>query len=306
MKRLRALAPAKVNLCLFLGPVRKDGYHELVTLYESVSLSDVLLLTVLEGAGEDQVLCEAVQGPNLVGVALRALRDEGWAAPPVRIEVDKQIPVAAGLGGGSADAAATIRLARAIEPLPEAAAEGIARRLGADVPSQLEPGPSVGTGAGEQIEPVQAPAPPPHAMVIVPQPFGLSTADVYREGDRLGLPRDPDALGRCRDQLRAALGWDGAPLWNLIGNDLEPAALSLAPSIADALDAVRGVGAEHALVCGSGPTVIGLRWDSDCVRWAEQAAAELASDFPGSRLAHPVGRGSGAPSLLSGTISENA
>lgn len=306
MRRLRALAPAKVNLCLFLGPARNDGYHELVTLYESVSLSDVLVLTVLGGAGEDQVLCEAVEGPNLVGVALRALRDEGWAAPPVRIEIDKQIPVAAGLGGGSADAAATIRLARAIEPLPEGVAAQVARRLGADVPSQLEPGPSVGTGAGEQIEPVQPPAPPPHAMVIVPQPFGLGTADVYREGDRLGLPRDPDALQRCRNQLRKALNWDGAALSKLIGNDLEPAALSLAPPIAHALDAVRGVGAEHALVCGSGPTVIGLRFDPDCVQWAEQAAATLAGEFPGSRLAHPVGRGFGAPSLLSGTISRSA
>src|SRR6202035_3518263 len=120
---------------------------------ESVSLADELELTVLEG-GPDQVSCPGVEGPNLVWTALEALRAGGWAGPPVRIEIRKRIPVAAGLGGGSADAAAALRLAHDLTPVPDGRAERIARELGADVPSQLNPGLWLGTGAGEHLEPM--------------------------------------------------------------------------------------------------------------------------------------------------------
>ena len=113
-------APAKVNLCLFLGPTRADGRHELVTLFESVSLADELEIG-RRGAGRGGV--PGVAGPNLVSDALWALREAGWDAPPVRVEITKRIPVAAGLGGGSADAAAVLRLA----PAPGARGAGDAR-----------------------------------------------------------------------------------------------------------------------------------------------------------------------------------
>ena len=108
MKTLRA--PAKLNLCLYLGGRRDDGLHELRSLFCPLLLSD--RITVSEAEGEaDEVICPGVEGPNLVGVALEAMRARGWSGPPLRVEIDKRIPVAAGLGGGSADAAAILRLA---------------------------------------------------------------------------------------------------------------------------------------------------------------------------------------------------
>lgn len=272
-------APAKVNLCLFLGPVRGDGRHELVTLFESISLADELELTVLDG-GPDEVVCPGVEGPNLVSAALEALRDAGWAGPPVRIEIRKRIPVAAGLGGGSADAAAALRLAHDLAPVPDGLAERIARDLGADVPSQLNPGLCLGTGAGEQLEPMGPLA--PHAFVIVPQAFPLSTADVYREADRLGLPRSAKELARCRRELEAA----PVSTRSLV-NDLQPAALSLAPVVAQTLDDVREAGADQALVCGSGPTIMGVYWGEQGAARAWSALCSLRGKYPRTVPATP-------------------
>lgn len=287
MTRLRALAPAKVNLCLFLGPTRSDGRHELATLFESISLSDDLELTPLD-VGRDEVICPGVKNPNLAGEALAALRRSGWDGPPVRVEIRKRIPVAAGLGGGSADAAAVLRLAQALRPMPEDLAELVARELGADVPSQLAPGLALGTGAGEEVDRLQALA--PHAFVIVPQPFGLSTAEVYREADRLALPRDAGELAARRRELAAAATPGGQLPPGLLVNDLEPAALSLAGGVSAALEAVRRSGAEHVLLCGSGPTVAGMWWGEEAQRRARAAQYELAADFPGACFATPVHR----------------
>ena len=294
---MKALAPAKVNLCLFLGPVRDDGRHELVTLFESVSLADVL---EVRPADHDQVVCPGVDGPNLAEQALAALRAAGWGGPPVRIEIIKRIPVAAGLGGGSADAAATLRLADAIEPLPDGVAVEIARRLGADVPSQLEPGLWIGTGAGEAVERREPLA--PHAVVIVPQPFPLSTAEVYREADRLRLPRSPDELAERRQAVEAAVR-PGVRLPNALAmNDLGRAAVSLEPVVLDALAALRDAGAEQILVAGSGPTAPGLWWGDDAAARAARGAAGLAARYPGACVGTPVEENSAVPSPASGTI----
>lgn len=296
--RLRELAPAKLNLCLFLGATREDGRHELVTVFESVSLADELELSVRD-AGPDEVVCQGVPGENLVADALAALREEGWSAPPVRIEIHKRIPVAAGLGGGSADAAAALRLADALKSLPAGLAPRIARRLGADVPSQLRPGVSLGTGAGEIVRPLQALA--PHAVVIVPQAFGLSTADVYREADRLGLARGPADLADRRQAVEAAFGQSGERLPNALAmNDLGRATLSLAPEVAEALVELRDAGAEQILVCGSGPTAAGLYWGEDTGQRAEEAARRLGERYPGTVAACPVT--AAAPSSAYGTI----
>jgi 4-diphosphocytidyl-2-C-methyl-D-erythritol kinase len=283
--RLRALAPAKVNLCLFVGPTRADGRHELVTLFESISLSDDLELAPLQ-TGSDEVVCPGVEGPNLAAAALAALRGHGWDGPPVRVEIRKRIPVAAGLGGGSADAAAVLRLVDALDPLPDGLAVQVARELGADVPSQLEPGLALGVGAGEEVQPMEPLA--PHAFVIVPQPFGLSTADVYQEADRLGLPRDESELASLRRELLAA-ATPGATLPpGLLVNDLEPAAVSLAGGVSRALEAVRRVGADRALLCGSGPTVAGLWWGDASEPRARRAADELAARYPGACFASAI------------------
>jgi 4-diphosphocytidyl-2-C-methyl-D-erythritol kinase len=190
------------------------------------------------------------------------------------------------MGGGSADAAAVLRAARRLSPIDDATLASLAASLGADVPSQLRPGLSLGTGAGDVAQPVEPLA--PHAFVIVPQPFALSTADVYREADRLGLPRDEVDLARRLQAVRAG----GMPQ---LVNDLEPAAISLRPAIAVALDAVRAVGAEVAMVSGSGPTVFGLYTGADTPARAGAAAAQLADRYPGATPAAPVSEEFGAP-----------
>ncbi len=294
--RLRALAPGKVNLALFLGPGRPDGRHELVTVFESVSLSDELILAELPEGREDEVHCPGVWGQNLVADAVAALRRRGWEGPPLRFDVDKRIPVAAGMGGGSADAAAALRLACELAPGRPEEVAALAAELGADVPSQLAPGLSLGTGAGDVIEPLSPLA--PHALVIVPLPVALATAEVYREADRLGPARSAAELERRRDALLAAFQPGAEPPLELIVNDLQPAAISLCPAIEAALAATREAGAEVVLVCGSGPTVAGLFCDRDHGERAIAAADALHARYPDAVAVVPVGPEHGAPSVL--------
>ncbi len=283
--RLRALAPGKVNLCLFLGGVRPDGRHELVTLLESVSLADELELST-RVALSDEVLCPEVEGPNIVSRALDRLRARGWDAPRVRVTIRKRLPVAAGMGGGSADAAAVLRMAQRMSPLPDEVIGELAASLGADVPSQLTPGLALATGAGDRVD-LRAPL-ASHALLILPQPHRLPTADVYMQADRLGLPRGARDLGAKLDELASELRPGVQLPARLLVNDLERAALSLCPQIELALDATREAGADHAFVCGSGPTVAGLYWGQDAVDRAGAAAAALSERFPGATAAVPV------------------
>jgi 4-diphosphocytidyl-2-C-methyl-D-erythritol kinase len=270
-------APAKLNLCLYLGPRRDDGLHELCSLTQSLSLADRIEAADAEA---DEVVCEGVDGPNLAASALERLRGRGWSRPPLRIEIEKRIPVAAGLGGGSADAAAVLRLARdEVDGVGELALE-----LGADVPGQLDPGLALVGGAGERIDPLPAPA--EYAVVLIPASEGLSTADVYAEADRLASGRDPAELEAIAKRLRAAADGSASPLdyRELLDNDLQPAALSLRPEISGALDALREVGAERALLTGSGPTAFGLFAD---VAAADRAADSLAPRYAGAVVAAP-------------------
>lgn len=283
---LVARASGKVNLCLFLGPVRDDGRHELVTLFESVSLADRVIVEV---ADRDEVVCAGVEGPNLVERALLELRERGWDAPPVRVTIDKRVPVAGGMGGGSADAAAMLRIASELAPVPDGVVDAVAAELGADVPSQVVPGISIGTGAGEVVERMGPIG--PHALVIVPQDYELSTAEVFQEADRLGLGREPEDLSAWHHELLAAAR-EGA---YLLGNDLEAAALSLRPSIGHALEALRESGIAHAMVSGSGPTVFGLLTGEHALERAETVAARLVGRYPGVTTATPVGEEFGAP-----------
>jgi 4-diphosphocytidyl-2-C-methyl-D-erythritol kinase len=286
---LRGLAPGKVNLSLFLGGLRGDGRHELVTLFQPVSLADEVLLIPIEGGGEDVVVCPGVEGVNLAERALAELRSRGWDGPPVRIEISKGIPVAGGMAGGSADAAATLRLASASSggPLSDGVLAEVARVLGADVPSQLTPGPALGTGAGEVIEPV--PSRGAHAFLILPSVSAqLSTPDVFAEADRLGLPRPEAELRERQGALEAALRAGPEIPIELLVNDLEPAARSLCPSIDAALECALELGAEVALVCGSGPTVAGIFWGDDAPARALFAAAASSERFPEATAAVPV------------------
>lgn len=261
-------APAKLNLCLYLGTRRGDGLHVLCSLFEPLALGDRIEVSE---AAEDEVICEGIDGENLALRALRALREHGWESAPLRVEIEKRTPVAAGLGGGSADAAAVLRLAAG----EVADLEQIAAALGADVPSQLTPALSLVRGAGEGVE--RLPEPRRHAVVLLPGGGGLGTADVFAEADRLGLGRDGAELEELAVRLRAVAGAGASPLAyrELLVNDLEPAARSLRPEIGAALDALRDAGAPHALLTGSGPTAFGL---FESLAAAQVAAEELDRD----------------------------
>jgi 4-diphosphocytidyl-2-C-methyl-D-erythritol kinase len=278
-------APAKLNLCLYVGARRSDGLHEIRSLFEPLELADQLRVSE-SGSGADEVHCAGVEGPNLVETALAALRDAGWGSPPLRIEVEKRVPVAAGLGGGSADAAAVLRLARGdVEGIRSIAAE-----VGADVPSQVAPRPCLVAGAGEIVEPV--PPPGEHAVVLVPREPGLSTAEVYAEADRLGSERSEAELDAFRRKLHDATLEGATPLayTELLVNDLQEAALSLRPEIAPVLDALTEAGAAHTMVTGSGPTAVGLFADRKA---ADAATGSLAGRLDRVIVTGPLRGGSG-------------
>jgi 4-diphosphocytidyl-2-C-methyl-D-erythritol kinase len=266
-RSFETFAPAKLNLCLYIGPVRDDGLHEICSLFAPLSLADRLVVSADE---RDEVFVAGIEGPDLTERALAALREVGWEHGPIRVEVEKLVPVAAGLGGGSADAAAVLRLARG--HVPDRRLAEIARALGADVVSQLDPRFALVGGAGEEIEPL--PPPDPFAAVLIPDPGGLSTPAVYAEADRLGTTRSRERLAESRRRVAEAAGSGAHPLEyaSLLVNDLAPAALSLRPSIAVALELLAEVGSPVAIVTGSGPTAVGLFEGRD---EAVAAASEL-------------------------------
>jgi len=298
----RALAPAKINLGLFVGPPRTvDGRHELVSVMQSISLADELTLEQAPpGATADELVCPDVDGPaedNLAARALAAFRAAtGWEAPPLRLSVCKRIPVAGGLGGGSADAAAALRLARHASGLgDERLLHELAASLGADVPAQVSPGRWLATGAGERLQALPDPL-PSLELLVLPSAAQLSTAAVYAAVDQLGLTREADELEHARIQLRRALEL-GAPLSpgrELLHNDLQPAALSLLPGLGEALAAIADAGAELALLSGSGPTALGLFGHANAAGRVQRALLELSDRDPVPLAASSVGAAFGA------------
>ena len=265
---LRQLAYAKLNLVLHVGSPRDDGLHPICSLMASIDLADELTATPRE-SGEDIVHAPGVEGDNLAARALAEFRSRAEGElPPLDLRIEKRVPVAAGLGGGSADAAAALRIANGLAERPLGAGELLllAADLGSDVPSQLEPRHALVQGVGERIEPVELPA---LVAVLVPDPEGLSTASVYAELDRLGGTRarlDPDPL-------RALAAAGPARLAAGLENDLQQATLSLRPDLSARLDNLRSAGALGAVVSGSGPTCFGLFADREA---AEEAAAAIS------------------------------
>ncbi|HEX2161013.1 MAG TPA: hypothetical protein VHF88_04240, partial [Thermoleophilaceae bacterium] len=247
-------AYAKVNLVLRVGPPRPDGVHPLCSLFAALDLADEVRVTPLDGGGDDLVVCPGVQGGNLAAAAAAAFRSAvpDAALPALRIEIDKRIPVAAGLAGGSADAAAVLRAANAIagSPLSPDELRGVAAGLGSDVPSQIEPAHAIVAGVGERVERVDL---PPMTLVLVPRDEGLATAAVYAELDRLRAAAPTPAVGGADDPARLSDWLNPAPLRDLasgslarlaagVANDLEPAALALRPELAEPLAALSDAG----------------------------------------------------------------
>ncbi len=254
---------AKLNLILHVGAPRADGLHPLCSVFASLDLADAVEVEVAR-SGPDSIDCPGVHAPNLAEAALLAFRRRAPSLPPLRVTIEKRIPVAAGLGGGSADAAAVLRCANRLceQPLSSDALHEVAAGLGSDVPSQVEPGHALVQGVGEILEPVELPR---LGVVLAPQLEGLSTAEVYAQLDRMAGWRerlDPQPL---RDFARR-------PDPGALENDLQPAAIALRPELAAGLGALGELGAWGTLMSGSGPTCFGLFADRE---QADRAALQF-------------------------------
>ncbi len=245
-------AYAKVNLVLRVGAPRPDGLHPICSLFASLDLADEVLVAPAE---RDEVVCAGVEGDNLATAALSAFREAAADAelPPLRVDIRKRIPVAAGLAGGSADAAAVLRAANEIagSPLTADGLRGVAARLGSDVPSQVAPRHALVTGVGEVVEPVDLPE---MTLLLAPRSEGLSTAAVYAELDRIG--GHAEALDPA--PLRRLAAGSAESVAAGLTNDLERAALSLRPELGESIDELLAAGALGARVTGSGPTTFGV------------------------------------------------
>jgi 4-diphosphocytidyl-2-C-methyl-D-erythritol kinase len=284
MNPLITEARAKINLCLFVGPTRPDGRHEVVTLMDSLTLyDDVRMLAGGAGQRADEVVCPGLDGDNLAAAALAAFRERtGWDGPPVRLEITKRIPIAGGMAGGSADAAAALRLAAEASGFSDSwALEEIAAGLGADVPSQIRGGLMLATGEGTRLRPLAIGL--PYSVIILPLDEQLRTADVYAEADRLGIPRDPLGLARSLTRMQAALSAE--TILDHLANDLQDAARSLCPAIDATLEAALAAGADSAMVSGSGPTVLAIFAD---VGHRERATTAHAALSAGGRSPEPI------------------
>jgi 4-diphosphocytidyl-2-C-methyl-D-erythritol kinase len=263
-----ARAPAKINLHLGVGALRGDGFHELVTVFHAVDLVDEVtarpadaLRVSVRGAAAGRV---PVGADNLAWRAAALLAASAGLRPDVELVIDKTIPVAGGMAGGSADAAATLLGCDTLWALGTPAAElhRLAAELGSDVPFALHGGTAVGTGRGERLQPVPTAA--ALHWVLVPAGFGVSTPAAYAELDRQRAGAHPAPQRASPDALLAALAaGDVDAVARLLGNDLQPAAIALAPVLAEVLDAGRVAGALAGIVSGSGPTVALLCRDPD-------------------------------------------
>ncbi|WP_331712496.1 4-(cytidine 5'-diphospho)-2-C-methyl-D-erythritol kinase [Aeromicrobium choanae] len=262
--RVTVRVPAKINLCLGVGRVRPDGFHPLATVYQAVDLHDELRIT----AREDGELSVAVhtefdlpegmsvpEGPDNIAVRAAQLLRERLGDPDLGadIAIRKVIPVAGGMAGGSADAAAALVGCNELwgGGLGRADLEPLAAELGSDVPFLLHGGNAVGGGRGETVSPVLARG--SYHWVFATSSEGLSTAAVYAEFDRLSpdAPAEPEVPDELINALRAG---DAHALGRALSNDLTDASLSLRPELADTLEVGLEAGALGAVISGSGPT----------------------------------------------------
>ena len=320
MTGVTARVPAKLNLQLAVGPPRADGYHDLVTVFHAVSLFDQV---TVEPAGRDGVTVTG-EGANRVpagqdNLALRAVsalraavRDRGAGPGRVHVTIAKRIPVAAGLAGGSADAAAALVACNELwaTGLTQQQLSGIAATVGSDVAFALLGGTAVGRGRGERLTPALAPATQYH-WVLAFADGQLSTPAVYAALDRLraaqqGAQGGRGALGgKASPQEQGGSGGDRPPEVTLdaalmsalrsgdasrvgprLSNDLQPAAVSLFPALRKTLTAGLELGALGALVAGSGPTCVFLAANAE-------RALELAVSLSGAGVCRSVARVSG-------------
>ncbi|MDC3726923.1 4-(cytidine 5'-diphospho)-2-C-methyl-D-erythritol kinase [Rhodococcus sp. Rp3] len=282
--------PSKVNLHLAVGDLRPDGYHDLHTVFQALSLydevsvvpADTLSVTV-RGAGAESVPTDST---NLAWRAAEMMAERAARTPDVAITIDKGIPVAGGMAGGSADAAATLVALDALWGIgaPREDLADLAARLGSDVPFCLHGGTAIGTGRGERLVPVLTRG--TFHWVLALAKGGLSTPVVFRELDRLRAEGEPQRVGSADAVLSALGSGDVHRLAPLLGNDLQAAALSLDPMLRRTLRAGVEAGALAGIVSGSGPTCAFLVED-------QHAAVTVSAELAGAGVCRTVRVASG-------------
>jgi 4-diphosphocytidyl-2-C-methyl-D-erythritol kinase len=289
--------PAKINLQLAVGPLRPDGYHGLVTVFHAIGLFDMVTVAAaaadsvtVTGEGAGQVPAD---GDNLALRAVRALRAvvAAQAGPEVAVTINKRIPVAAGLAGGSADAAAALVACNELwrAGLSQRELCDVAAGVGSDVAFAVLGGTAVGRGRGERLTPALMPAARYH-WVLAFADGTLSTPEVYGTLDRLraanggaGKVAEPELSTELMSALRAG---DLERLGRSLSNDLQAPAISLFPALRKTLDVGLEFGALGALVSGSGPTCLFLTRDVS-------HATDLAVALSGAGVCRTVTRASG-------------
>jgi 4-diphosphocytidyl-2-C-methyl-D-erythritol kinase len=273
-------APAKLNLFLRVLGRRDDGYHDIESLIVPLSLADAVTVRPVEGDGVVQVVTPGVEGAglpagmdNLAAAAARALREElGRKDLGAVIELTKSIPVAGGLGGGSADAAAVLRILGRAWSVPPDVLGRAAAEVGSDVPALLAVGPVLVGDRGDAVRPIELPR---SDWVVLTQPFGVSAADAYRWWDEDGEHPGPDP-GLVVEAARAG---DAEAMSSILFNDLEGPVARRHPEILDATRSLLEAGALTSIMCGSGPTVAGLCRDD---AHADEVAAATGGVAVGS------------------------
>jgi 4-diphosphocytidyl-2-C-methyl-D-erythritol kinase len=282
--RLRAFA--KVNYALEVLGLREDGYHEIRTVFQSVSLADEVEITragegfglVVEPGGTEIGPAE----DNTTFKAWKVLRGLAGAELPARVRLHKHIPAGAGLGGASADAAAVLVGLNVLFGLglDAAALLAAAAEVGADVPFCVRGGTALGEGVGEVLEPL--PAPPEHYLLVVKPAAAADTGEIYRLHDRMPHADDPPAA----PVVRALEEGDLRALADSVGNALAPATKKLLPEVGGLEEDLRDAGALGAAMTGSGTAVYGIFGSEAEVR---RAVARVRAPFVGA--CRPVGRG---------------
>lgn len=289
MRPVTVSVPAKVNLQLSVGPVRDDGFHDLATVFHAVDLLDTVtareafqLRVTVEGEDASAVPTDAT---NLVWRAAMAMADATGVDPAVHLHITKAIPVVGGMAGGSADAAAALLACDALWGTRVAPAElhYLAAELGSDVPFALMGGTAIGRGRGESLTPVLTRGALHWAFAIFEG--GLSTPVVYERCDDMRGTDVPQP--QISDALLSALAIGDAPaVGRALRNDLQPAAISLRPELADVLEVGEDYGALGQIVSGSGPTCAFLARD-------EEHALDIAVALTGTGLCRTVKRARG-------------
>lgn len=304
-RTVRVKAPGKVNVSLAVGPLRPDGYHSVASVYLAVSLYEEVAATstatpgiTLSLSAESTMDLDAVDIPldsnNLAYKAAAIMADVSEHATGVHLEITKRVPVAGGMGGGSADAAATLLACDALwnSGLSREELAHLAAELGADVPFSLLGGTAVGLGLGDKLSPALAKA--QTHWVLVAADYGLSTPEVYRTLDRLrdaeGITAD-EPTGVDPHILAALRSGDAESLGRVLVNDLQRASISLAPALRDTLGIGESHGAIAGIVSGSGPTVALLADDpvaaealAEDLRHQGLAALHVHGPVPGARI----------------------